>query len=97
MGDAAHGGGAEVDIVLGLDLAGAADDRGQVLPDDLGGQDLGVTGLLPPNEQSHKSGGHHYGENNQEDLFHVRCVLQVSTLSVYAIPVCVVPGLGSNG
>ena len=31
VGDAAHRGGAEVDIGLWLDLAGAADDRGQVL------------------------------------------------------------------
>ncbi len=46
VGDAAHGGGAEVDVGLGLDLAGAADHRGQILPHDLGGQNLGVAGLL---------------------------------------------------
>ena len=85
MGDAAHGGGAEVDVVLGLDLAGAADDRGQVLLYDLGGQNLGVASLLPVDEQGHKPGGHHYGENDQEDLFHVRFVLQVSPILVYAI------------
>ena len=31
VGDAAHGGGAEVDVELGLDLAGAADNGGEVL------------------------------------------------------------------
>ena len=31
VGDPAHGSGADVDVGLGLDLAGAADDRGQVL------------------------------------------------------------------
>ena len=31
VGDAAHGGGAHVHIGLGLDLAGAADHRGQIL------------------------------------------------------------------
>ena len=78
VGDAAHSGSSQVDVGLGLDLAGAADDRGQVLLDQLGGQNFGVTRLLLVNEQGHKSGGHHYGENDQEYFFHVRFVLQVS-------------------
>ena len=36
VGDPAHGGGANVDVGLGLDLAGAADDGDQVLAHDLG-------------------------------------------------------------
>ena len=77
VGDAAHGGGAQVDVVLGLDLAGAADHRGKILLDDLGGQNLGIAGLLPVDEQGYQSGSYHYGESNQEDLFHVRFVLRV--------------------
>jgi hypothetical protein len=34
---------------------------------------------------------HHYGENNQKDLFHGWFVLQVSPESVYAIDLVMVP------
>jgi hypothetical protein len=40
VGDAAEGGCADVDVGLGLDLAGAADDRDEVLTDDLAGGDF---------------------------------------------------------
>ncbi len=46
VGDAAHRGGADVDVGLWLDLAGAADDGGEVLAYDFGGQNLGVARLL---------------------------------------------------
>ncbi len=46
VGDPAHGRCADVDIILGLDLAGAADDRGEILADDFCGKNLGVAGLL---------------------------------------------------
>ena len=78
MGDAAHGGGAQIDVGLGLDLAGTADDRGQILPYDLGGQNLGVAGLLPINEEGDEPGSHDNGKNNQENLLHVRVVLRGS-------------------
>ena len=39
-------GRADVDISLWLDLAGAADDRGEVLVMNLGGQNFGVARLL---------------------------------------------------
>ena len=71
VGDAAHGGGAEVDIGLGLDLAGAADDRGQVLARDFGGQHLGVAGLLLVDHEGHKRGNDNNSENNQENFLHV--------------------------
>ncbi len=48
VGDAAEGGGADVDVGLGLDLAGAADDGDEVLPaDDRGGHldDVGLAVL----------------------------------------------------
>ena len=45
VGDAAEGGGADVDVGLGLDLAGAADDGDEILADDLAGGDLGDAGL----------------------------------------------------
>ena len=49
VGDAAEGGGADVDVGLGLDLAGAVDDGDQVLADDLAGGDLGDAGLAVEN------------------------------------------------
>jgi len=97
VGDAAHGRGAQVDIGLGLDFAGAADDRSQILARDLGSQNLGVSGLLLIDHEGHKSGGHHYGKCYQEDLFHVRCMLQVSPNSVYAITGRPVPDCGQLG
>ncbi len=43
--DAAEGGGADVDVGHGLDLASAVDDGDQVLADDFAGGDLGDAGL----------------------------------------------------
>ena len=70
MGDPAHGVGAQVCIGCGLDLAGTADDRGQLLARDLGGKNLGVAGLLPVNEEGYKSSDGYDGEDNQKYLFH---------------------------
>ena len=86
VGDAAHGGGAHVYIGLGLDLAGAADDRGQILALDLGGQNLGVAGLLPPDKDAHQHDNNHDAENHQEYLLdlHMLRVLQVFLFLVYA-------------
>ncbi len=64
VGDAAHGRGAEIDVVLGFDLAGAADDGGQILLDDLGGQHLGITRLLPDDEASHKACDDQYDKDD---------------------------------
>ena len=38
--DAAEGGGTDVDVGLGFDLAGAADDREKIFAGDLGGRGL---------------------------------------------------------
>ena len=64
--NAAQGGCADVDVGLGLDLAGAADDRGKILAGDLGGQNLGVARLLLEDEEGNKSDGHNNGKNNQK-------------------------------
>ena len=89
VGDAAHRGGADVHIGLGLDLAGAADDRGQILLHELCGQHLGVAGLLLEDHEGHKPGSHNNGKNNQKNFFHLRWLLQVfsqsSVRNVYAI------------
>src|SRR6202041_2278045 len=45
VGDTAEGGGADVDIGLGLDLASAADGGDEVLADDLAGGDFGDSSL----------------------------------------------------
>ncbi len=57
VGDAAKGGGADIDVGLGLDLAGAADDGGEILAHDFGRQYLGVTGLLMIDEPDEKPTG----------------------------------------
>ena len=45
VSDAAEGGRADVDIGLGFDLAGAAYRGGEVLANNLTGDDLGIAGL----------------------------------------------------
>ena len=77
VGDAAKGGCAQIDVGLGLDLAGAADDGGQLLARDFGGQGLGVAGLLAIDEQRHNRDDHHDGENNQKNFLH-ECACSVS-------------------
>jgi hypothetical protein len=91
VGDAAKGIGAQVHVGLGLDLAGAAYDRGQILARDLGGQDLGVGRLLPPDKDGHEYDNGHDGEGDQKYLFHAGCVLQLSSIPVYAIGGGLVP------
>jgi hypothetical protein len=49
--------------------------------------------LLPVDEKRHEAGGHQNGEYDQNYLFHDGCVLQVSPISVYAIPAVTVPAL----
>ena len=86
VGDAAHRGGADIHIGLRLDLAGAADHRGQILAHDLGGQNLGVAGLLPPDEDGNQHDNNHDGKNNQKYLLHVGCVLP--SLSDFSLRNC---------
>ena len=45
VGDAAEGGGSDVDVSLGFDLPRPADDGDQVLPNNLGSKYLGIAGL----------------------------------------------------
>ena len=40
--------------------------------DQLGGQDLGVAGLLLDHEEGHKADNHENAENDQKNLFHVQ-------------------------
>ena len=91
MGNAPEGGGTDVDIGLGLDLSGTADNGGQILLDELSGQDLGVAGLLAVDEETDEAGSHHDCNDDQEDLFHGRYVLQVCLESVYANDLVMVP------
>jgi len=70
VGDAAKGGCAHIDIGLWLDLAGAADDGGQILARDRGGKNLGVAGLRLVDHQANKRTGDDDGANNQKNLFH---------------------------
>ena len=57
VGDAAHGGSAKIGVGSGLDLSGAADDGGEILAGDSGGENLGVAGLLPVDEDAYQYGG----------------------------------------
>ena len=69
-GDAAKRRGAHVHNILGFDLAGAADDRGQILARHGGGENLGIPGLLLDHHKGYKPGGHQHSKSNEEDFLH---------------------------
>jgi len=62
--------------VINQDMATPAANANQILFGDLGGEDLGVAGLLPPDEEGHKCDDGYDGDNNEDDLFHARFVLR---------------------
>ena len=69
VGDAAEGGGADVDVGLGLDLAGAADDGDEILADDLAGGDLGDVGLVVQHRADGDAAEHKEDDDDEDDLF----------------------------
>ena len=64
VGDPAESGGADIDVGLGLDLPGAADDRTQVLSNNLSGYNFGVTRLGPYNCEGYDSDRDNYDSSN---------------------------------
>ena len=72
VGDAPHRRRAQVDHGLGLDLAGAADNRGKVLTVDLGSKNLGVARLLLDDEYGNENDSHNDSRDDQKYLFHAR-------------------------
>ena len=75
VSDAAKRRGADIDIGLGLDLAGSADDRGQILRDNLGGQNLGVARLLLTDEDGNKTTGHNTRQDTIRKIFFMGAVV----------------------
>ena len=69
VGDAAEGGGADVDVGLGLDLAGAADGGDQVLADDFAGGDLGDAGLAVQDGAGGDACQDQDDDDDDDDLF----------------------------
>ena len=80
-GDAAKRRGAHVHNILGFDLAGAADHRGQILARHGGGEHLGISGLLLDHHEGYKPGGNQHSESNEEDFLHGHSFLGVDLLS----------------
>ena len=68
VGDAAEGLGADVDVGLGLDLAGAADDGDEVLLDDLAGGHFGDIGLPVQDRADDDASEDQYGDDDKDDL-----------------------------
>ena len=73
VGDAAEGGGADVDVGLGLDLAGAADDGDEILADGLAGGDLGDVGLAVENAADDDACQDQDDNDDDNDLFSAHC------------------------
>ena len=73
VGDAAEGGGADVDVGLRLDLAGAVDDGDQVLADDLAGGDLGDVGLAVENAGDDDACKNQDDRDDHDNLFSAHC------------------------
>ena len=73
MGDAPEGSGADIDIGQRLDLAGAVDDGGQVLPGYLAGGDFGDVGLSVENAGNDDSSQDQDDRDDDDDLFSAHC------------------------
>ncbi len=69
MGDASEGGSANVDVSFGFDLAGAADDGGEVLTEDFAGGDFSDVGLTMNDAACNDACQNQYSYNNNDDLF----------------------------
>ena len=68
VGDAAEGGGADVDVGLRLDLAGAADGGDQVLANSLAGDHFGVSGLGADDGEGNNGGDGKNDDNDDKNL-----------------------------
>ena len=68
VGDAAEGGGADIDIGLGLDLPGAADGGDEVSVDGLGGGDRGNVRTAVNDCSSDDAAHDYHDEDNQQNL-----------------------------
>ncbi len=73
VGDAAEGGGADVDVGHRLDLAGAVDDGDQVLTDGLAGGDLGDVGLSVENAGDDNACEDEDDRDDDNNLFSAHC------------------------
>ncbi len=73
VGDAAEGGGSDVDVGLGLDLAGAVDDGDEVLAGGFAGGDLGNAGLSVEDAADDDSGQNQDDCDDDDDLFSAHC------------------------
>jgi hypothetical protein len=69
VGDTPEGGGADVDVGLGFDLAGAVDDRGEVLTGGPAGRYLGDVGLLVKDGACDDASQNQSDNENQNNLF----------------------------
>ena len=92
-GDAAHGGGAQVHVGLGLDLAGSAHHRGQILAHDRGSQHLGVARLLLDDHEGNEPTGNQTTARIIKRIFFMSDACSEPSLNpVYAIALHTVPG-----
>ena len=73
VGDATEGGGADVDVGLGLDLASAVDDGDQILTDGFAGGDLGDVGLAVKNAGDDDACQDQDDRDDDDDLFSAHC------------------------
>ena len=73
MGDASEGGGADVDVGLWLDLAGAVDDGDQILMSGFGGGDLGNVGLSVKDGANHDACEDQDCNYDQDDFLYAHC------------------------
>src|SRR5579859_7361313 len=85
MDNAAKGGCTHVDVGLRLDLPGAADHGGEVLPDHFAGEHCGVSGLRPDNHEGHKASHYDKRKDDEKDFFHNLSAVRKSPLTVYAM------------
>ena len=69
VGDAAKGRSADVDVGLGLDLAGSADEGDEILAGDLGGGDLGDAGAAMEDGADGDAGEHKDDKDEQSYFF----------------------------
>ena len=82
--DAAHGGGAQIYVGLGLDLAGSAYHGRQILPDNRGGEHLGVARLLFVHHCRNKATRNKDPKNDKNDFLHEYDACSDCLFSVYA-------------
>ncbi len=73
VGDATEGGGADVDVGLGLDLAGAVDDGDEILAIHLGSGHLGYRRLTVEDGTNDDSGQNENRNDNQNNFLRAHC------------------------